>query len=42
MSWVMSMGHETGKLGADLLLIFIEANDILFISFSMKLEKYSP
>lgn len=38
----MSMGCETGELGADPLLIFIEANDSLFISFSVKLEEYSP
>lgn len=29
----MSTGYESGELGADLLLIFIEANIILFISF---------
>lgn len=31
----MSLGYETGELGADPLLIFIEANDILFITFSL-------
>lgn len=36
------MGYGTGELGADPLLVFIEANDVLFISFSVKLEKYSP